>query len=524
MRHHKIQLTYSITTGNEAATGVEDFVEHLVCDADTRVLALVVEQFRYPGRFLQCARRARDAGKFIVLLHPGSSSAARASAATHTGAMVGNYDVMRTIVRHTGAIHVESLEELVDVTQILVRSKELPRAGAAVFTESGAFKALTLDLCERIGLELPGLSAGAEQALRAALPSFIPPSNPLDLTAQGLVDPSLYRRTLPAVLEDDGVGSVVLGIILTDPTTTALKLPPILDALRTLRPKKPVIFAALDEGAPFDSPYIEELRRLNVACFPSAERALRALAHITAHDSLASDCDHIELSVGHANPLDPGLLPEYKSKLLLKELGIAIPEGRLARSIEEATHIARELGFPLALKAQAAELPHKSDAGGVVLGIDSERALHEGWTTLHRNVLAHCAELILDGVLVERMGEKGVELIVGARRDPEWGPVLLVGFGGVLAEAFHDVRLLPPDLPCRQIEEELYNLRCGALLRGFRGSPALDVGAVAKIISALGWLIRSTPEIEEIDVNPLVAYPQGQGALVLDALIAVAAR
>ena len=179
---------------------MEDFVEHLVCDADTRVLALVVEQFRFPGRFLQSAGRARDAGKFIVLLHPGSSNAARASAATHTGAMAGNYDVMRTLVRHAGVIHVESLEELVDVTQILVRSSELPRAGAAVFTESGAFKALTLDLCERIGLELPGLSAGAEQALRAALPPFIPPSNPLDLTAQGLVDPSLYRRTLPAVL------------------------------------------------------------------------------------------------------------------------------------------------------------------------------------------------------------------------------------------------------------------------------------------------------------------------------------
>jgi acyl-CoA synthetase (NDP forming) len=438
--------------------------------------------------------------------------------------MAGNYDVMRTLVRHAGVMQVESLEELVDVTQILVRSKELPRAGAAVFTESGAFKALTLDLCERIGLELPGLSAGAELALRAALPPFIPPSNPLDLTAQGLVDPSLYRRTLPAVLEDDGFGSVVLGIILTDPTTTALKLPPILDAVRTLRPQKPVIFAALDEGAPFDAPGIEELRRLGVACFSSAERALRALGHVTAHGLRASECDHVELSVGPTIRLEPGLLPEYKSKLLLKELGIPVPEGRLARDFEEATKIARELGFPLALKAQAAELPHKSDAGGVVLGIDSERALLEGWTTLHRNVRAHRAEQALDGVLVERMGRKGVELIVGAQNDPEWGPVLLVGFGGLLAEAFHDARLLAPDLSCREIEEELYKLRCGVLLRGFRGSPPLDVSAVARIISALGQLIRSNPEIEAIDINPIVVYPLGQGALALDALIVVAAN
>jgi acyl-CoA synthetase (NDP forming) len=210
--------------------------------------------------------------------------------------------------------------------------------------------------------------------------------------------------------------------------------------------------------------------------------------------------------------------------LLLKELGIPVPEGRLVRSFEEATNIARELGFPLALKAQAAELPHKSDAGGVVLGIDSERALLEGWTTLHRNLRAHRAELVLDGVLVERMGRKGVELIVGAQNDPDWGPVLLVGFGGLLAEAIHDARLLPPHLSCRQIEEELYRLPCSALLRGFRGSPALDVSAVARIISALSRLIRSTPEIEAIDINPLVVYPQGQGALALDALIAFAVK
>ena len=191
--------------------------------------------------------------------------------------MAGDYEVMHTLVTHAGVIHVESLEELVDVSQILVRIRELPRKGAAMFTESGAFKALTLDLCEQIGLELPGLSPAAELALREALPAFIPPSNPLDLTAQGLVDPGLYRRTLPAVLEDTQFGSVVLGIILTDPTTTALKLPPILDAIRTLQPQKPLIFAALDEGAPFDAEGIRELRELGVPCFPSPERALRAL-------------------------------------------------------------------------------------------------------------------------------------------------------------------------------------------------------------------------------------------------------
>jgi len=520
MRHHRIPLTYSISTGNEALNGVEDFIEHLIGNPHTRVLSLVVEQFRQPKRFLELARRAREAGQFIVLLHPGRRNAARASAATHTGAIAGDYEVMHTLVTRHGVIHVESMEELVDVSQILVRCGKLPRGGAAIFTESGAFKALALDLCDRVGLELPSFSSKTEGALREALPSFIPPSNPLDLTAQALVDPTLYRRTLAPILDEDRFGSVLLGIILTDPKTTALKLPSILDSIRTLKPDKPVMFSALDEGAPFDSPLIDDLRELGVSCFPSAERAIRALAHVTVRGSRDFACDRD--CDAPLSQLEPGLLPEYKSKAMLAQVGIPIPAGRLARSVDQAIGIAHEIGFPVVLKAQAVGLPHKSDAGGVVLGLASDDAVVDGWSMLHRNVTAFAPGLVLDGVLVERMGQKGVELIAGARNDPQWGPVLLIGFGGVLAEAIHDVRLLPPDLPIHCIEEELNQLRCSALLRGFRGAPALDIVAAATVVSKLGRLMRSNLDILEVDINPLVIYPNGSGAVALDALICVA--
>lgn len=519
MRHHGIPLTYSISTGNEASSFVEDFVEHLINDQATRVLALVVEQFRQPKRFLELAGRARAAGKFIVLLHPGRSNAARASAVTHTGAIAGDYQVMHTLVTHASVIHVESMEELVDVSQILIHCDELPRAGAAVFTESGAFKALALDLCDQIGLDLPVLSSTAEWALREVLPAFIPASNPLDLTAQGLVDPGLYRRTLPPVLDEDRFGSVMLAIILTDLKTAGIKLPPILDAIRTLRPHKPVIFAALDEGGCFDAAGIEELRDLGVACFPSPERAIRAVAHVTSLGACQAHCGTEEPAHPLTVDVEDGVLPEYKSKQILAHVGVPIPAGRLAHSVEEAIQISREIGFPIALKAQAADLPHKTESGGVQLGLESPEAIAEAWLALHRNVKAHRPGLVLDGVLVERMGRKGVELIAGARNDPQWGPVLLVGFGGVLAEAIHDVRLLPADLSSEAIEEELNKLRCGALLRGFRGAPALDAGAAAEVVSALGQLMRGVPEIAEIDINPLVVYAKGNGVLALDALI-----
>ena len=521
MRHYAIPLTYSISTGNEAVCGVEDFVEYMIGDPATRVIALVVEQFRQPKRFLELAACAREAGQFIVLLHPGRGTAARASAATHTGAIAGDYEVMSTLVQHAGVIHAESMEELVDITQILVRCSELPHGGPAIFTESGAFKALALDLCESVGLQLPALSARSERALREVLPSFIPPSNPLDLTAQGLVDPGLYRRTLPPVLDEELFGSVLLGIILTDPKTTQLKMPPIVEAVRSLKPRKPLIFAALDEGAPFDFPELEELRALGVACFPSPERAVRALARVTAFARRDGACESVaQISV--TLPRDrAGPLSEAESKQILAQLGISIPNGTVVQNSQDAIRVALEIGFPVVLKAQSPDLAHKSDAGGVILGVKSEEELLGGWSKLYSNVQTARPEITLDGVLVERMGDKGVELIVGARNDPQWGPVLLVGAGGVLAEAMGDVRLLPPDLTRDSIVDELRKLRCGALFAGFRGAPPLDIEAVADVVSKVGCLMRSAPNIVEIDINPLVVYAQGQGTVALDALIAI---
>jgi acyl-CoA synthetase (NDP forming) len=433
--------------------------------------------------------------------------------------MAPNYQVMRTKVFHAGVVLVDTLEELVDVTHLLVRCPSLPRRGAAILTESGAFKAVALDLCERVGLNLPELSGTAAASLQSVLPDFIPATNPLDITAQALVDSDLYRRTIPALLNEDRFGSLVLAIILTDEVTSNLKFPPILDALRTLRPTKPVIFASLDEGARVPPGYVEQLRILGVPFFPSPERALRALARLTdfaAHESRRKpESSAVKPSVLVGN----GVLPEYQSKLVLAALGIPIPKGALARTLEEAKAIAAQIGFPIALKAQAADLPHKSDAGGVVLGLSDEAALAAGWLRLEQSVHAAKPELVLDGVLVERMGRPGIELIVGAENDPDWGPVLLVGFGGVLAEALQDVKLLPPELSVEAIIGELHTLKSGVLLRGFRGSPALDVRAAAEIVHALGSLVRANPAIQEIDINPVVVYPEGMGAVALDALI-----
>jgi acyl-CoA synthetase (NDP forming) len=509
-----LPISLSVSTGNEAASGVEDYVEHLIGDPNTRVIGMIVEQFRQPARFLALAAKARAAGKAIALLHPGKSSAARESAATHTGAMAGDYALMKAKVERAGVVLVDGLEELGDVLDIAFRAKPVAKGGVAVLTESGAFKALTLDLCESLALDLPAVADATAARLRAAMPDFIPVSNPMDLTAQALVDPDLYRRTLEPLLDDGRFAAVVLGIIQTDETTASRKFPFIADAIRTLAPQKPVIFAGLDDGATFPQAYIDDLRALGVPYFGSPDRAFRALAQLSrlaSRDVAASGATPV--AVGTPS----GVIPEYRAKQLLAPLGIPFPNGGFAATLEEAKSVAARVGYPVVLKAQAAALSHKSDAGGVILNLADEAALAEGWARLHANVAAYSPGLALDGALIETMGARGIELIVGARNDPEWGAVILVGFGGVQAELLHDVRLLAPDLTHDAIVAELRKLKSAALLDGYRGSPAVDVAAVADIIAALGALLLGTPNIREIDLNPVVVYPTG--AVALDALI-----
>ena len=509
-------ISISVSTGNEAASGVEDYVEYLADTPHTRVIGMIVEQFREPQRFLAVARRMRAAGKTIVLLHPGKSAAARESAATHTGAMAGDWQLMKTKVERAGVVLVDSLEELGDVIEIALRARPVGRGGTAVLAESGAFKALTLDLAEAIGLELPPIAADTETKLRAAIPDFIPVSNPMDLTAQALVDPDLYRRTLEPILADPGFAAIVLAIIQTDDATAKRKFPYIIEAVTQIAPDKPVIFAGLDDGAAFDPEYIAGLRAIGVPYFPSADRAFRALRQLSKladRDFSASSAKPITLE------LPVGVVPEYRAKQSLAPAGIPFPAGGFAADVDAARAVAARIGYPVVIKAQAAALSHKSDAGGVLLNIADDAAIVAAWATLYANVEAYSPGLKLDGALVESMGGRGTELIVGARNDPEWGPVTLVGFGGVQAELTRDVRLLPHDLDHAAIVAALRSLKSGAILDGFRGSPALDIDAVADIVVALGSVLSGTPAIREIDLNPVVVYAKGSGAVALDALI-----
>ncbi len=516
-----LPISYSVSTGNEAASGVEDYVEWMIADEATKVIAMIVEQFRKPARFLAAAAKARAAGKPIVLLHPGKSSAARESAATHTGAMAGDYTLMRRKVEREGVIFAETLEELGDITEILMRCPAMQGPDIAVLGESGAFKAMTLDLAEEFGVPLALLDDANSPQLRAALPPFVPVSNPLDITAQGLSQPEIYTNTLSALLDDPRVGAVIAGIIQTDPVTIGIKAPAIRAALEGRQSTKPLIYAGLDEGAPIGQEIIDDLRARGIPCFPNAERVIRALARLAAH--ARRDFAKAALAPTPVPGLADytGVVAEYQAKALLGPLGLAFPAGGFADSADTAVEVADKVGYPVAMKAQAPALGHKSDAGGVLLNLADAQAVRDAWKTIHANVAAYDAGLVLDGVLIEKMGRRGVEMIVGGRNDPEWGPVVLAGFGGVTAEILKDVCLFSPDMTLAQIEEGLMGLKSAALLEGYRGSPRLDVPALARLVAQVGAVLAAQPGLAEIDLNPVILHPRNEGVVALDALMLV---
>jgi len=514
-----LAVAQAISTGNEAGLCVEDFLEFLIGESKARAIALFVEQIRQPKRFLELAARARQAAKPVVLLHPGRGARAKDSARSHTGALAGDYAVMETLLRRQAVALVETVEELIDVTEILARFPQAPVKGAAIVTNSGAFKGFALDFCESIGLDLPAPSAATVAALKKALPPFASIDNPLDVTGQLIKEPAILPRSVEPLLADSSFGSLVVAVVPGGPQQAAAKVQALLPAVADS--VKPVAVATThDEGA-LPAEFIPAIRGAGLPFFRSPERALRAMARVTAYGRAraAAEISATAIKLPAAKLPGKGALAEYQSKDFLVALGFRTPRGALVRDVVQAKNLAARLGYPVALKAQSGALSHKSDAGGVILGLVDATSLVQGWEKLNAAVHKAHPRIVLDGVLVEAMAEPGIEMAVGARRDKEWGPVLMVALGGVWIEALKDIRLMPVDLDAKDIEREILSLKGAALLKGMRGKPAGDVPALVEAMLRLGALMQTNPAIVEIDINPLTVYAKGKGVLVLDALI-----
>jgi acetate---CoA ligase (ADP-forming) len=508
-----VPLSYVISTGNEAGLETTDFLEFLVDDRSTRVIALYCEQIRRPQQFLAALRRARAAGKPVLLMLAGRSAKARKAAQSHTGALIGDYATMRTQAEDAGAIVVSTMDEIMDLVEILQRFPTPPTKGPGVLTASGAYVALTNDFAEEIGLDLPELEPATLKKISETLPPYGNYGNPLDTTA-GFV-PSMLPDVTKALIDDPNVGMLFISF----PINTAIPVRAFNKGMA--HSPKPKVMVALGDTWQLGADVNEAVKESPAVYSRSSDRMLRAIALYVRYGRLLAR-KHVfatgPLIVGLPK-LGRGVQPEWLGKKVLAAAGIRVPEGELVRTPDQAVAVAERVGFPVVLKAQAAALSHKTEAGGVALNLTEQAALRAAWDTTMRSVKHAAPDVTLDGALVEKMSPSGVELMVGAKRDPGWGTVLLLGLGGIRVEALGDVQVLPGNADEAQILEGLGKLRAAKLLAGVGGAPPSDLVAVTQVVLAIARLMQTVPSITEIDVNPLMVHAKGQGATALDVLI-----
>ena len=513
-----VAVNYTISTGNEAVTSAEDFLDAVLDDPQTRLFVLFLEQIRKPARFLDLVARARAAGKPVLLMHPGSSERARESARSHTGALAGDYAVMQTVLRHAGVVQVETMDELIDTATLLARWPRGANKGAAIVSNSGAVRGIALDFCKHLGLDLPTLSAETEAALRPIVPAYVPVDNPLDLATAGMGQGDIYGKTARIMLADPTIGCAILPMV---PGTPALQMAKA-DSLVPLvqEETRPVAFVIMGDEVPLTPEFTVLIAESRIPFFRSPDRAMRAMAHLYHYGRRLERLKETQATPPPAVALPGrGAVPEHRAKEFLRASGIAVPQGALAPNIIQARAIAARIGYPVALKIQSPDILHKSDVGGVALGILTPDTLDTAWDKMQTRIAAACPDAKIDGILVEGMAAPGFEMILGARRDRDWGPIVMVGLGGIWAEALEDVRLFPAGLSAEAVIEEIEQLKGAQILAGIRGGPPLDIRALAATAANLGALMLAHPELDEIEINPLIVRPRDEGVLALDALM-----
>lgn len=515
-----IGIGYAITTGNEAVIGIEDYMPFAIENEQSRAIVMLAEIIRRPDAFLRHAEAARARRKPIILLHLSRSQPSREAAKTHTGALAGDYDIMASFARSRDIVLVESLDELMDVMVTLAHYPNPPAGALGVVTDSGACKGFSLDYADFVQLPVADLTKETRARLRATVPAFVEATNPVDVTAQAMFDPSLYTKSIDALMRDERVGGVVASIISGSPEVGLVRAGFVADG--KVENGKPLLCAFMGGDQAIDPQVKTNLARKGIPFFRSPERAIRAFARARQYgDALRKNARRgAAITVSAAKmPAGGGALTEVQGKAALKAAGIPVPKGAVAKTLSEAKTIARRIKYPVVLKAQAAALTHKSDAGGVAVNIKNAAELAAAWAKMRRDVKKARPDLKLDGILVEKMAGKGVEMVIGARRDAAWGPTLMIGLGGVFTEAIRDVRFLPADSHPSVIVDELTKLRGAKLLGAFRGEKSRDLKALAEAAARIGALMIATPTLDDIDVNPVIVHASGEGVIAVDALL-----
>jgi len=515
-----------VSVGNKADISGNDLLRYWECDEGTDVILLYLESFGNPKKFSEIARRV-GRKKPIVVVKSGRSQAGARATSSHTGALIAASDVtVDALFRQAGVIRTDTLAELFDVASLLA-NQTLPRGNrVGIITNAGGPAILCADACEARGLDVPVLSEESQAELRGFLPAGASVVNPVDMIASAAAED--YERAVEIVAKDKNIDALIVIFIPPLVTQAADVARSIVKAVAQTDKSKPVLAVFLSaQGAP------EEMRSgtTKIPCFDFPETAAIALARAARYgewrdrpESVPPKLDSIRRDeaagiVAAALGRGDGWLSPKETENLTSCYGLPLVEQRIVESAEEAAQVAEELNGKIALKAFASGLIHKTEAGAVQLNLQGYEEVKRAALAMTQRLKVHGHEL--EGFVVQRMAPKGVEMLVGVVHDPQFGPVVACGAGGVQVELLRDVSIRLTPLSREDASEMIRNLKTFPLLNGFRGDVGSDIAALEEGLLRVSAMVEDLPQIAELDLNPFVVHPQG--ATILDARIRVSA-
>ena len=503
-----IRFSYVVATGNEADLEVQDVLEFLLDDERTRAIVIYLEGLKDPRRFAPIAARAQQLGKTLIVGKVGRSRTAARAALSHTGHLAGDDAAYQAMFDRYGVISVRAPEELLDAA-LAVSTSPVPAGNrTAIVSLSGGSAVWMADACEEAGLELPELHAATSEQLTGLLPSYASTANPVDVSGTPETPPA---HILSVIAADPGVDSLILVSTLARSQRLEVDLP----ALRQLKQgSKPVFLHSYTDP---EADTVATLTELGIPLYLDPVRCARSLSFLTslsrppADPPAQIDEAAVRAVAARLRATADTSVPEYEAALLLAAAGIMSGGGTIACSADEAVAAARAIGYPVALKIQSPDIPHKARAGGVVLNVDSDEKVMAGYAAVLANAARHSPDAEIRGVLVQQMIEPGVELILGVHNSPDFGPMTLIGLGGSAVELVGKRVLYPA--PAGPATATRLLRRIGLT------AEAGDLGELARLIALVSSLAATLADsLLELDLNPVVWTPETGHCAVVDAL------
>jgi acetyltransferase len=516
-------VSYQVSCGNNADLDLLDYMAFMVEDERTRVVLAIAERLDDGERLRALARRAAELDKPIVMIKVGRTEAGSRAAASHTGAVTGADAVFDAALRQLGILRVEDTSELYEAAMLLRRGRRPTGRRAAATSVSGGNLVMLADLGASVGVEFPQYSDATQGKLSELLPGFSAAANPTDLTAVAIGRKDAFASVCRVMAADPAIDTVIPVLTMSP----AEEIRSVAEFSATC--EKPV--AILWTGGAFDEPALaaQTLVAEGHAVYRDAMPCLKALrasmqyGEFRRHLGRPARARPSGIAAEKARKLlegKAGTLNEHDSKALLACYGLPVTREYLAQNAEDAVQRAHAIGGPVALKIQSADIPHKTEANAIRLGLGGEEAVRRAYEEVTLAAAAYKPDARIDGVLVQEMVGEGHEVLVGLSQDPTFGPVLTVGLGGIHAELLKDVAFRLPPVDAGEALEMLRELRTWPLLAGARGRAPADIEALAACIERTSWLAADLAGVVgELDVNPLMVLQQGAGARVVDALV-----